>query len=110
VKLILNETITTRGLLATFVIVTGLTISVGFCDHSSRPYTPAELFDLYDPFCITFISSKAILLLMSEVTYILFIAHEEQGRPIDFSRKVRPVCYSIVSATVGTQSLCPISR
>jgi magnesium transporter len=104
-KCILGEKVTRRGLIATLVIVLGLTIAVSFSDHVSTRYSSSTLIALYDTKYITFIVSVAATLIISECTYIVYTASEKAGKPLFLSSIVRPVTYSMVSATVGTQSV-----
>ena len=102
---ILGERITKRGLLATAVIVLGLTVAVSFSDHKSTRYNASGLIALYDSTYITFIACVIILITVAECTYLLYTAREKAGEPLIFSSIIRPVAYSMVSATVGTQSV-----
>lgn len=102
---ILGEKVTKRGLIATGVIVLGLMLAVSFSDHKSTRYSASGLIALYDRTYITFIACVVTLIVIAEGTYLLYTAREKAGEPLMFSSIIRPVTYSIVSATVGTQSV-----
>lgn len=104
-KCILGEKVTRKGLLATGVIVIGLTVAVSFSDHASTRYSSAGLIALYDRTYVTFILCVAATLILAELTYAVYTASEKAGRPLLHSSIVRPVTYSMVSATIGTQSV-----
>jgi magnesium transporter len=104
-KCILGEKVTRKGLIATLVIILGLTIAVSFSDHASTRYSSSSLIALYDTKYITFIVSVAATLIISECTYLVYTASEKAGKPLCFSSTIRPVTYSMVSATIGTQSV-----
>lgn len=104
-RFILGEIITRKGILASTVIVLGLTVAISFSDHSSKTYTTTELFALYDFTYITFIVCVIALLGLAEFVYVFYTSREKNGRSMPYSVVVRPVAYSIVSSTVGTQSV-----
>jgi hypothetical protein len=45
------------------------------------------------------------MLIVSEVVYMIYTQREIALRPLPFNSIVRPFCYSLVSATIGTQSV-----
>ena len=102
---ILGEKVTRKSLIATAVIVIGLTVAVSFSDHASTRYTAAGLIALYDTTYVTFIVCVVASLLVAEGVYLLYTSREKMGKPLMYSSIVRPVTYSMVSATVGTQSV-----
>lgn len=104
-SIILEEKITKKGVLATSLIVIGLLISVSFSDHTSKTYSTVELIALYDDTYMTFIVLVILLLLTSEVIYVVYTNREQNGYPLPYSIIIRPATYSLVSATVGTQSV-----
>lgn len=104
-RCILGEKVTKKGLIATSIIIIGLTVAVSFSDHTSTRYTSSGLIALYDRTYITFISCVAATLLLAETVYIIYTAREKSGNPLPYSFIVRPVAYSMVSATIGTQSV-----
>ena len=104
-RCILGEKVTKKGLIATSIIIIGLTVAVSFSDHNSTRYNSSGLIALYDRTYITFISCVAATLLLAECVYIMYTTREKSGNPLPYSFIVRPVAYSMVSATIGTQSV-----
>lgn len=84
-----------RGLIATGVILIGLTIAVSFSDHTTKTYTTNELIALYDSTYITFIICVGLTLLVSECVYVIYTERVKSGKPLPFSLVIRPVTYSI---------------
>jgi hypothetical protein len=93
--LIIIDILFLRGLIATGVILIGLTIAVSFSDHTTKSYTTNELTALYDSTYITFIICVGLTLLVSECVYVIYTEREKSGKPLPFSLLIRPVTYSI---------------
>ena len=105
-RVILHEKVTVQAVLGTVFIVAGLGIAVSFSDHRNRRFSTEDLIALYDDTYIEFLICVCAVLVACESIYVLFTTYEEtHAKPLPFSKIVRPVTYSIVSATVGTQSV-----
>lgn len=104
-KFILKEVLTLRIIIATAVIIVGLTLAIIFSNHSTQLYTTHDLLNLYTQDYIIFMTFVIILLLFFHATYMVYTVHEEIGTPLPGNHLIRPVSYALVSATVGTQSV-----
>lgn len=105
-RLILHEKVTFAAVIGTIFIIVGLGIAVSFSDHRNRRFSTADLIALYDDTYLTFLVCVASVLVLCEGLYVLFTRHEgAQRQPLPYSKIVRPITYSIVSATIGTQSV-----
>jgi hypothetical protein len=102
----LHEKVTFSAVFGTVFIIVGLGIAVSFSDHRNRRFASADLIALYDDTYMTFLVCVAVVLMLCECLYVLFTNRETQQRqPLPYSKIVRPITYSIVSATIGTQSV-----
>ena len=104
-KFVLNETLTTRIFIATAIIMGGLIMAILCSNHDTEVYTTQDLLDLYTPGYIFFVIMIVIFLVLCHAIYIVYTKRETDGSPLPLSDIVRPACYSIVSATIGTQSV-----
>mmetsp|Transcript_10913 Transcript_10913/g.11332 ORF Transcript_10913/g.11332 Transcript_10913/m.11332 type:complete len:497 (-) Transcript_10913:237-1727(-) len=104
-KFILGEVLTPRIIIATGIIIIGLTMAIIFSNHSTQLYTTNDLLDLYTSEYIIFMTFVIIILLFFHAMYTIYTVNEEIGTPLPGNHLIRPVSYAIVSATVGTQSV-----
>lgn len=104
-KFVLGETLTPRIIMATAVIVIGLVIAILCSNHATELYSTNDLINLYTTSYVSFIIIVIGVLVIMHILYVIYTAHEESGSPLPQSNLIRPVTYSIVSATIGTQSV-----
>jgi magnesium transporter len=104
-KFVLNETLTPRIFFATGVIMGGLVLAILCSNHENDLYTTEDLLNLYTPGYMLFLIFVGILLVVCHFTYTVYTHYESAGAPLPMNGIMRPTCYSIVSATVGTQSV-----
>ena len=82
-----------------------MTITICYSNHNTSSYTSIQLLALYDRSYFIFLIVIGIMLIVSEVVYMIYTQREIALRPLPFNSIVRPFCYSLVSATIGTQSV-----
>jgi len=105
-RVILQEKVTVQAVLGTVFIIVGLSVAVSFSDHRNRRFNTEDLIALYDDTYIEFLIGVFAVLVACESVYVFFTTYEDtHAKPLPFSKIVRPVTYSVVSATVGTQSV-----
>ena len=92
-------------MLATLIILMGMTITICYSNHNTSSYTSTQLLALYDRTYFIFLIVIGIILVLSEVVYWIYTQREIASRPLPFNAIIRPFCYSLVSATIGTQSV-----
>lgn len=104
-KCVLGEKLSVRIIIATAIIIFGLTVSIKFSNHASEVYTVKDLIALYSSTYLIFLGCVFTVLLILHLIYLKYTKAEEEGSELPMSDIVRPATYSIVSATVGTQSV-----
>lgn len=104
-RCILNEKPTNLTYISTGIILIGVVTVVCFANHNTLSYTSDQLIRLYDRTYLSFLFVLSILLILAEGIYILYTHREQQKQPLPFTFLVRPISYSFVSATIGTQSI-----
>lgn len=104
-KCVLKEQLSVRIIIATTIIVFGLTVSIKFSNHASEVYTVKDLMALYSSTYLIFLGCVFGVLLILHLVYLKYTKAEEEGSELPMSDIIRPATYSIVSATVGTQSV-----
>jgi magnesium transporter len=104
-KFILKEELTPRIMIATAIIIFGLTLAIIFSNHSTQLYTTQDLLDMYTPDYILFMTFVVVFMLFLHAVYMVYTVNEEVGTPLPGNHLIRPVTYAMVSATVGTQSV-----
>jgi magnesium transporter len=104
-KFILKEELTPRIMIATAIIIFGLTLAIIFSNHSTQLYTTQDLLDMYTPDYILFMTFVVVVMIVLHAVYMIYTVNEEVGTPLPGNHLIRPVTYALVSATVGTQSV-----
>ena len=104
-KCVLKEQLTIRILVATCIIIFGLTVAIRFSNHATEEYTAKDLISLYSTTYLFFLTGVFISLGILHFIYLRYTYAENYEKKWPFSDIVRPATYAIVSATVGTQSV-----
>jgi hypothetical protein len=104
-RFILKEPVSKNTVFATCVIVTGIFICVVFSNHATRTFTKNDLVMLYDWPYIAFLASLALFVVCLQLVYKWYTYKLENKTPLYGTTLVRPVCFSFVSASVGTQAV-----
>ena len=129
-KVILKEEPNWLTYLSTAIIISGMAITVAFSSHSSTEFDQAGLIALYDTTYITFLVLYFFFLACMEVLFWYYTKKMDEVKTatkirvkilFDFLFKLmyifnqgivlpgawilRPCCYSLVSASIGTQSV-----
>jgi hypothetical protein len=105
-KLILNETLTLRIIMATCIIMSGLIVAILCSNHTTRVYTTEDLLALFTMKYMFFMIGVLVLLIVAHVTFLMYKKREDDGLPHYPGHKlVTASCYAFVSAVVGTQSV-----
>ena len=104
-RIILKERPSVHTYIATGVIVIGIIITVIFSNHKSETYTSKELISLYDDTYLTFLVCVGVVLTIAELSYCYYTSRLESSQSLPFTNIIRPCSYSLVSATIGTQSI-----
>ena len=114
-KVILNETVTSRHLIASIILVAGVVIAVSFSNHESTMYALEEIVGLYDLDYAIFMVGIIITAIVSESLFRLYKWREDLvlsriGSSISmnlfpFHHFVKPLTFCWVSACFGTQSV-----
>ncbi len=104
-RVILNEKPSIYTYISTGVIVIGIIITVIFSNHKSETYTSKELISLYDDTYLTFLLCIGAILTIAELAYCYYTSRQESSQALPFTNIIRPCSYSLVSATIGTQSI-----
>ena len=102
---ILKEKASNKTMMATLIILLGMTITISYSNHNTKSYSSLELLALYDRSYFIFLIVIGTILIISEIMYWIYTNREIAQKPLPFSTIVRPFCYSLVSATIGTQSV-----
>ena len=104
-KFVLKEKLTTRIFVATAIIMGGLIMAILCSNHETEVYTTQDLLNLYTTGYIFFVIMVCLFLVLCHGIYVVYTHHHTIGSPLPLTNIIRPVCYSIVSATIGTQSV-----
>lgn len=104
-RIILKEKPSIYTYISTGVIVIGIIITVIFSNHKSETYTSKELISLYDDTYLAFLFCIGAILTIAELSYCYYTSRQEKAQSLPFTNIIRPCSYSLVSATIGTQSI-----
>jgi drug/metabolite transporter superfamily protein YnfA len=107
-KFVNREPLNAWILSGTCIVVVGCILLVVFGSHSSPTYDAQQLLSLYsNPAYIAYLSITAVLCVLAFLVYRIGkrrCAHSEDGIPNSWNRWL-PICYTIFSACIGTQSV-----
>jgi drug/metabolite transporter (DMT)-like permease len=104
-RFFLQEKLSWRVVIATFLIVVGVIITVSFSNHSSEVYTIQDLLQLYDQDYLFFLQVIGLVLLIQLLIYIIYTQRERSKYPLPLSMIIRPITFSSFAATIGSQSV-----
>ncbi|CAM9256286.1 unnamed protein product, partial [Ectocarpus fasciculatus] len=104
-KVVLKETLTTRIIYATAIIIFGLMLAILYSNHTTRTYSAEDLLGLYTPKYGMFMLGVGCFLVLLQGLYLYYVSCSDNGRPLPGSRLLIPCCYALVSAIIGTQSV-----
>ena len=99
-------TIVYQHTLSTHLLTHPLNTPLNTPSQPALPTHPVtDLIALYDDTYVQFLVCVVSVLLLCEAVYVVFTNRELERLPLPYSKIIRPITYSIVSATVGTQSV-----
>ncbi len=114
-KFILDETVTTRHLIASLILVAGVVIAVSFSNHDSTRYSLEDIIGFYDADYAWFMFGIGITVILSEILYRIYSWRETivLSTNLDSDAKdfypfhsfLKPVTFCWISACFGTQSV-----
>ncbi len=105
-KFMLKAHVTRRMVVGTIFTVAGTVVAVQFSSKTTLTLTTAEMKQLYkNPAYISYLVLSMVIIALLNFVFNLFKRRQRDGIPLPQTHIVMPICYSVVSALVGTQSV-----
>ena len=105
-KFMLKAHVTRRMIIGTVLTVVGTIVAVQFSSKTTLTLTTAEMIQLYrNPAYIIYLLFSLVMIALLNFIYNQCKKRKRERRPLPHTDIVMPVCYSILSALVGTQSV-----